>query len=148
MNIVTQDQIIALLNSPEQFSVDFDDAWQWIGWKKKQNGKEVLLNNFEEGMDFIRSTVKSPTGGRPKELIMLTTDCFKSLGMMAGTAQGREVRKHFLNCEKMLKDILQSMPTYQPEEPQPHILMPSAEEVEWMRSRQWESDEMEWWVNR
>jgi len=27
---------LALVQSNEQFSVDFDDAWQWIGYSTKQ----------------------------------------------------------------------------------------------------------------
>jgi hypothetical protein len=37
------------------------------------------------------------------EFIYLTVDCFKSLGMMAGTQKGKEVRKYFLECEKIAK---------------------------------------------
>ena len=96
----------ALFQSAEPFPVDFDDAWQWIGWPKKQDGKEVLLNNFLKDEDFLRKGVKSPSGGRPKEWIVLTVECFKSLGMMAGTEKGRAVRRYFLECERRFKEML------------------------------------------
>jgi P63C domain len=38
-----------------------------------------------------------------KENIKLTSDCFKSFCLMAGTAKGKEVRRYFLNCEAELK---------------------------------------------
>ena len=103
---LTPENIFGLLRSTEDFPVDLDDAWQWIGWPKKQHAKDVLLNNFLEGMDFLRKGVKSPSGGRPSEWIVLTVDCFKSLGMMAGTVKGRQVRRYFLECESRLKELL------------------------------------------
>lgn len=104
---LTPDNIFGLLQSTEEFTIDFDDAWQWIGWSKKQKAREVLINNFEEGVDFLPKGVKSPSGGRPSEWILLTIDCFKSLAMMAGTSKGREVRRYFIDCEKRLKQLFE-----------------------------------------
>lgn len=92
---------LALFQSTDPFPVDFEQAWRWIGYKAKRNAKEVLLNNFKEGVDFLRSSTKTPTGGRPSESIWLTIDCFKSQGMMAGTEKGKEIRHYFLECERI-----------------------------------------------
>jgi phage anti-repressor protein len=99
-----------LLNSSEPFPVDIERAWRWIGYKAKRNAKEVLLNNFEEGLDFLRSSAKTSTGGRPSESIWLTVDCFKSLGMMAGTEKGKEIRRYFLECERIAKQAVEVIP--------------------------------------
>jgi hypothetical protein len=40
------------------------------------------------------------------EQIFLTIDCFKSLGMMAGTEQGKVIRKYFLECERIVKEVI------------------------------------------
>ncbi len=111
---------LALIESDDPFPVDFDDAWQWIGWPKKQHGKDVLTNNFIEGIDFLRKGVKKPGRGhpsekkpgrgRPGEWIVLTVDCFKSLGMMAGTPRGREIRRYFLECEQIAKATRNRIP--------------------------------------
>ena len=37
------------------------------------------------------------------EFIYLTVECFKSLGMMAGTEQGKQIRKYFIECERIAK---------------------------------------------
>ena len=103
---------LALLESTEDFPVGFDDAWQWIGYATKQKAKNKLLNNFEEGLDFsLTQTVKVQKEGkrrvsRPYEQIALTTDCFKSFGMMAGTQKGREIRRYFLECERQVKTVI------------------------------------------
>ena len=60
-------QIEKCLESSDPFPVDLDDAWQWIGWYRKQQGKEVLIGNFIEGVDFLLKGVKSPTGGHPSQ---------------------------------------------------------------------------------
>jgi phage anti-repressor protein len=100
---VSRELVLMLLESEEDFPIDLDDAFPWIGYSKKQDAKEVLTNNFVEGQDFLRKGVKNPSIGRPSEWILLTIDCFKSLSMMAGTEKGREVRQYFLGCEAELK---------------------------------------------
>lgn len=104
ISVFNADLALNLLNAEDDYPVDFDLAWKWIGWSKKQDAKNVLLNNFELDIDFLRKGVKSPSGGRPSELILLTIDCFKSLSMIAGTSMGKEIRKYFLECEKILKN--------------------------------------------
>lgn len=111
---LTKDTITALVQSDNEFPVDLDDAWRWVGWPKKQKAKHVLLNNFVEGLDFLTKGFKSPEGGRPSEFIVLSVDCFKSLGMMAGTEKGKEIRRYFLECEREMKRL-------QVEQPRPTI---------------------------
>ena len=98
--------VFGYLQSEEEFPIDLDDVWEWAGWRKKQDAKNLLLAHFEEGIDFLRLGVKSPSGGRPSEWIVLSCDCFKSLAMMPGTERGKQVRKYFIACEKKLKEIL------------------------------------------
>ena len=98
-----QELAIALYESTENFPVDFDDAWQWLGYSTKQKALNTLKNNFEEDMDFLTKGLKTSTGGRPSDFIVLSIDCFKSLGMMAGTEQGKAIRKYFLECERVVK---------------------------------------------
>jgi phage anti-repressor protein len=95
--------VLALVESDEQFPVDFDDAWQWIGYRRKDFALKKLKNNFVEGEDFSAIRRETLWGGRPSDQYLLTTDCFKCLSMMAGTEKGKEVRRYFLDCERALK---------------------------------------------
>lgn len=102
-----------LYNSTEQFPVNFDDAWQWLEYTRKDNAKRALEKNFVEGEDYhilnLEDVVKRPQGGGTQPLdIFLTVNCFKELGMMAGTEKGREVRRYFIRCEQTLKELLRS----------------------------------------
>lgn len=100
---------LVLLDSPEPFPVDFDKAWQWLGYSRKDVAKRKLEADFVEGTDFLlRNKVeqKEGSGGHNEQKIKLTIDCFKSFGMMAGTEMGKQVRQYFLECEKELKHLL------------------------------------------
>jgi phage anti-repressor protein len=94
-----------LLESSEQFPVDFDQAWQWLGYSRKSDCLEFLKNNFVVNRDFAATAAKlhSSKGGRPSTEYYLTVECFKMIGMMAGTEQGKQVRLYFLECEKVAK---------------------------------------------
>jgi phage anti-repressor protein len=94
---------LSLLGSGKEYPVDFEDAWQWLGYSSKQAAKKKLTRNFEQGEDYLSEWMKTPDGGRPSESIYLTVDCFKALGMMSGTEQGKTTRQYFLRCEKELK---------------------------------------------
>ena len=108
---LTPELIFSLMQSDKEFPVDFDDAWEWIGYSYKKNAKESLFENFELNIDYIDSRflpqkVRTPQGGRPSEKFCLTVDCFKGFCLMAGTRRGKQVRKYFIECEKALKEVL------------------------------------------
>jgi len=95
-----------LINSQYPFPVDFNDAWIWLDYSTKANAKRFLIENFDEGIDFIINDEPTTTGiqANPNQNILLTIDCLKMWGMMAGTEKGKEVRKYFLQCEKIAKE--------------------------------------------
>ncbi len=95
---------LSLLDSKEEFPVDLDCAFGWLGYSSKHKCLEFLSSNFVLGEDFTPSGVNSPKQvGRPSHKYCLTIECFKSVGMMAGTEQGKAIRKYFLQCEKIAK---------------------------------------------
>lgn len=100
------------LESAEGFPVDFDLAWVWMGYSTKQKCLKKLQANFDEDIDFnINQTVKVQNEGgrqvsRPYDQVNLSVDCFKQLGMMAGTEKGKSIRKYFIECEREAKAAL------------------------------------------
>ncbi|HEY9750528.1 MAG TPA: hypothetical protein V6C63_17735 [Allocoleopsis sp.] len=102
-NVFSLELAKQLYYSAEQFPIDFDNAWVWLGYATKQKALKKLKVHFEEGVDFLTKGLKSSVGGRPSDLILLSVDCFKSLGMMAGTEKGKEIRRHFIECERIAK---------------------------------------------
>lgn len=111
MNL-SESLIFTLLNSDNEFPVDFDDAWQWVGYTRKENALNKLSNNFDIDLDYIKDkNIFSPFGekmekGRQPDRYYMTIDCFKSFCMMAGTSKGKDVRRYFLDCERRLKILI------------------------------------------
>ena len=103
---LTPDVVFGLIRSDKEFPIDFDDAWQWIGYTRKDTAKDLLESRFDRGFDFSGENRKNGQRGRPVEKIFLTIDCFKQFCMVAETQKGKEVRRYFLNCEAELKRLL------------------------------------------
>jgi phage anti-repressor protein len=92
-----------LHDSAEQFPVDFDLAWQWAGYSRRERALSKLKKHFDLDQDFAPIYCKTAQGGRPGASAKLTVDCFKEFCMMAGTEQGKNVRRYFLECERIAK---------------------------------------------
>lgn len=124
--LFSQELALTIYQSQEELPVDLDDAWVWLRYSTKQKAKKKLKSNFEEGLDFVTKGLKTSAGGRPSQLVMLSVDCFKSLGMIAGTEEGKEViRKYFLKCERIAK----ALPVEEPALTQIQILAALAQQV-------------------
>jgi phage anti-repressor protein len=95
-----------LFDNTNPFPVDFDVAWEWLDFSNKANAKKAFkLAGFIEDTDFILKDEPTTTGiqAHPREIISLSVDCLKMWAMMAGTQKGKEVRRYFLECEKIAK---------------------------------------------
>ena len=114
----------SLYDSNDRFPVDFDNAWKWLGYSQKQKALRMLIGGqFDETLDWQ----SHPNGGncaldvsafepaRRTDKYYLTVDCFKCLGMMARTEQGKQVRRYFLECEKSHKESAQTIDALQTE---------------------------------
>lgn len=78
--------------------------------------RRITDNEFAmEGVDYLEIEVldkngKNPLGGRPSKEYALTLDFAKRISMMEKTAKSEMVRKYFVECEKQLKEMVQSAP--------------------------------------
>jgi phage anti-repressor protein len=108
--IVLKDQFSRIVESQEPYPVDFDQAWQWIGYSNKANALRTLQANFEAETDYSSILMNRSDGkpGKPYNAYFLTVDCFKSFCMMAGTEKGKEVRRYYLEIEKKFLEIQRS----------------------------------------
>lgn len=103
-----------LVESEEQFPINFSDAVVWLGYTRKDSAKEKLVRNFEKGVDYSVTWRNVPhsqgSGASRVEEILLTVEALKSLGMMVGTEQGKKIRKYFLKCEEVAKQVTSISP--------------------------------------
>jgi hypothetical protein len=104
-NNITESQIFSLYESDQEFPIDFDQAWPWIGYSRKDNAKRALQAcNFIPGIDLLfREGLGTLDCPHPEEHITMSIDCFKMWAMMAQTKRGREVRLYFLECERKIR---------------------------------------------
>jgi phage anti-repressor protein len=85
--------------------IDFEIVVKWLE-TRKDTLKKVLVQKFTKNYDYTIETVKiiKPDGGASKkDLIFITSDCFKTLCMMSQTKNGKIVRTYFLEMEKLVK---------------------------------------------
>ena len=100
----------SLYDSNDRFPVDFDDAWVWCGYSRKNNAlAKLIADGFEEGLDYISAEKGAEKSHGNSANYSLTVDCFKHFGMMAKTEQGKQIRRYFLQCEKSHKESAQTI---------------------------------------
>ena len=107
-----QSAITNLVQSEQQFPVSFEQLWAWCGYSHKHKAKTLLVSNFERNLDFTTNELKTPSGGRPSEIIHLTIDAAKQFALLAQTTKGKEIRKYFIYAEQQWRKQLSTPQTY------------------------------------
>ncbi len=101
---LSETYIMGLIKSEHPFPIDFDLAWHWLGYARKDSAKR-LLEKCTHGVDYQHYELTTEAGGGSvKHMVRLTIECFKHLAMQAGTPRGKEVRNYFIKCEQLLKE--------------------------------------------
>ena len=87
----------------KSFVINLDKISDWLD-VSKGNLKDTLINSYKKNIDY--KIKKNPTsdgsGGKNRELIMLTPRCFKKLCMLSKSKKAEEVREYFLEVEELL----------------------------------------------
>jgi hypothetical protein len=91
----------------DDFVIDLDMIYKFIGFSRKADLKKLLEKNFSEGTDYqillrrepqqessSHPRVESSWGGSNKETIMLNVDTFKNICMIANTQQAKVIRTY------------------------------------------------------
>ena len=91
------------------FVIDLDDIWEWLGYAYKQKGKELLEKHFILDIDyelvFTRSG-KNSNGGRPKEKFMMNIKTFKKMCLKANTEKANEIHEYYIKLEETLHEVI------------------------------------------
>ena len=94
------------------FVIDLDTVWKWMGFQSKYNAKRVLERNFTIEKDYknpLRPPAKQTThvkGGHNKEIFMLNVKTFKSLCLKADTKKADEIHDYFLKMEQIIQESI------------------------------------------
>jgi len=92
------------------FVIDLDNIWKWLGFSQKDSAKRVLEKNFvvdKEYKIFLTKPIeqKKGSGGHNKEIIMLNIDTFKKFCLKLGTKKADEIHNYFIKLEQALQEI-------------------------------------------
>jgi len=92
--------------------INFDHVVKWLD-VRKNHLKEVLVKHFEEGFDYTSEKKQkvqiNSTGRTTYYEILITPNCFKELCMVSQTPKAKEVRKYFIEMEKLVKRYYEKM---------------------------------------
>jgi hypothetical protein len=94
------------------FVIDLDKIWGWLGFKSKFNAKRLLENLFTINIDYKKSLLPiekqclHTKGGHNKDIILLNINAFKRFCLKAGTKKADEIHEYFIKLEKVLQDVI------------------------------------------
>ena len=95
------------------FIIDLDNVWKWLGFSQKVRAKELLEKHFKIDIDYTKSlslSGKQSThikGGNNKETFMLNINTFKKFCLKAGTKKADEVHEYYIQLEETLHEVIQ-----------------------------------------
>jgi phage anti-repressor protein len=92
------------------FPINLEDVFKMIGFANKGNAMKTIKSNFIENEDYkialFHTEKRKNEGGYNKETVMLNTDTFKNLCMIAKTERGKEIRKYYVKLENIYNEII------------------------------------------
>ena len=102
----------------QDFVVNLDRVWKWIGYTRVDHCKTVLIKNFIENVDYRMDTPEKPApevagagrnlggAGLNREFITLTVQCFKKLCLKSKTKKADEIHDYYLGLEEILNETV------------------------------------------
>ena len=100
-------------NQKNDFVIDLDNIWEWLGFKNKANSKASLQKHFTVDKDYkslllwAQEQKQDARGGHNKETIMLNIKTFKLFCIKAGTQKANEIHEYFIKLEEILYEVIQ-----------------------------------------
>lgn len=100
------------------FVIDLDNIWKWLGFSQKIRAKECLEKYFKVDIDYKTAFFNGKAvsqqepfvkqnGGQNRQTILLTIKCFKSLCLKAQTKKACEIHEYYMKMEEVLHQIIE-----------------------------------------
>jgi phage anti-repressor protein len=88
-----------------KFGIDFDEVWEVLGYRNRNQAGRRLIAQLIHGYDYIKYL--TPSSKKQPQKYLLSIEGFRALAMVANTYQGRTVREFFVNLEVEIKQDLE-----------------------------------------
>jgi phage anti-repressor protein len=92
--------------SDNDIIINFDVVCDWLN-TRKDHLKSILIKNFEKNFDYTETKKHKKQVNGPKVTItheiFITPNCFKEICMISQTPKAKEVRKYFIEMERLIK---------------------------------------------
>jgi hypothetical protein len=99
------------------FVIDLDNIWEWLGFNQKSAAKKVLERHFILNKDYQKSSLRRSSeqekthGGSNKEKIMMNVKTFKLLCLKSSTAKAEQIHEYYITLEETLQEVIQEETT-------------------------------------
>ena len=97
-------------NSKNDFVIDLDTVWKWIGFSRKDPAKRLLEKDFTLNLDYKilshQNVEQDLHGGHNKEQIMMTVNTFKKFCLKAATKKSDEIHDYYIKLEELLHETI------------------------------------------
>ena len=93
----------------DEFVIDLDDIWKWLGFSRKNDSKKLLEKHFKMEIDYkivLRQIPQNLLGGRPSEKIMMNIKTFKKMCLKANTSKANEIHEYYIKLEETLHEVI------------------------------------------
>jgi hypothetical protein len=94
------------------FVIDLDDIWKWLGFSQKANAKTLLEKQFVLDTDYIKPLLlqqkqsSGTRGGHNKETFFMNVKTFKALCLKAGTKKADQIHEYYMKLEEMIQEVV------------------------------------------
>ena len=112
----------------DDYIVDLDNIWKWLGFNQKVKAKYLLEKNFELEKDYKKSlsqvgkqtnieitnknfataaSVAKTKGGQNIQKYYLNIKTFKSLCLKAQTKKADEIHEYYIKLDELIQEVLE-----------------------------------------
>ena len=96
----------------EDFIMDFEQVYKFIGFTRKDHAKRLLLKHFIENIDYkMNKTIAPPLGGAKtdnrggvnKEQILVNLNTYKRYCLFSATEYSKKIYNYYIKMEKIMR---------------------------------------------
>jgi hypothetical protein len=96
-------------DSKNDFVIDMENIWKWLGYSRKDHCKVVIIKQFKEQIDYkvyASASSEGKRGGSNKEKITMTINTFKKLCLKSNTKKADEIHEYCIKLEEIMVELM------------------------------------------